>query len=285
MSVAVRRTLNLAASLAFNPALTAPLLWLLTYGPQALRTRLADRVGALRDPRQRALVLKVLKWLLAAGVVRGVNRGLNSVALNGWRVGSEKGRWRWAGEIAVVTGGSSGFGELIVKRLANKGVKVAVLDVRPLPAGLQGCRFWFYMCGVVVLTATDAHISFFSCDVTDPEAVFATAEEVQRKLGTPTVLVNNAGILDAHSILGTSHEYLRKIFDVNVLSNWTTVQAFLPGMIAQNKGHIVTVASMASYLGVAGMADYTATKAAVLAFHECSCLPKSKFCPRSLTDT
>jgi all-trans-retinol dehydrogenase (NAD+) len=278
MSVAVRRTLNLATSLVLNPALTAPLLWLLTYGPQALRTRLADRVGALRDPRQRALVLKVLKWLLAAGVVRGVNRSLNSVALNGWRAGSEKGRWRWAGEIAVVTGGSSGFGELIVKRLANKGVKVAVLDIRPLPTGLQGCKFGLYMCVVVVLTVTDAHISFFSCDVTDAEAVFATAEEVQRKLGAPTVLVNNAGILDAHSILGTSHEYLRKIFDVNVLSNWTTVRAFLPGMIAQNKGHIVTVASMASYLGVAGMADYTATKAAVLAFHECSCLAQSELC-------
>jgi all-trans-retinol dehydrogenase (NAD+) len=102
--------------------------------------------------------------------------------------------------------------------------------------------------------------------------VFATAEEVQRKLGAPSVLVNNAGILDAHSILGTSHEYLRKIFDVNVLSNWTTVRAFLPSMIAQNKGHVVTVASGASYIGVAGLADYTASKAAVLAFHEGACL-------------
>jgi all-trans-retinol dehydrogenase (NAD+) len=114
----------------------------------------------------------------------------------------------------------------------------------------------------------DAHISFFSCDITDPNAVFATADEVQRTLGAPSVLVNNAGILDAHSILGTSHEYLRKIFDVNVLSNWTTVRAFLPAMVAQNKGHVVTVASSASYIGVAGLADYTASKAAVLSFHE-----------------
>lgn len=115
---------------------------------------------------------------------------------------------------------------------------------------------------------TDAHITYFKCDITNPDAVFATAEEVQRKLGAPSVLVNNAGILDAHSILGTSHEYLRKIFEVNVLSNWTTARAFLPTMIENNKGHIVTVASMASYVGVAGMADYTATKAAVLSFHE-----------------
>jgi short-subunit dehydrogenase len=74
--------------------------------------------------------------------------------------------------------------------------------------------------------------------------------------------------LSAHSILDTNHAYLQKIFAVNVLSNWTTVQAFLPDMIAANKGHIVTVASTASYVGVAGMADYTASKAAILSFHE-----------------
>lgn len=58
------------------------------------------------------------------------------------------------------------------------------------------------------------------------------------------------------------------MFDVNLLSNWHTVKAFLPDMIATNKGHIVTVASTASFIGVPGMTDYTATKAGVLAFHE-----------------
>ena len=98
--------------------------------------------------------------------------------------------------------------------------------------------------------------------------MFAAAKQIKQQLGAPSILINNAGILDAHTILATKHAYLRKIFDVNVLSNWTTAQAFLPDMIAQNKGHVVTVASGASYVGVAGMADYTATKAAILSFHE-----------------
>lgn len=55
---------------------------------------------------------------------------------------------------------------------------------------------------------------------------------------------------------------------VNVLSNWYTTKAFLPSMIQANKGHIVTIASTASYIGVAGLADYTASKAAILSFHE-----------------
>jgi all-trans-retinol dehydrogenase (NAD+) len=74
--------------------------------------------------------------------------------------------------------------------------------------------------------------------------------------------------------LGTSDEYLHKIFGVNVISNFTTVKAFLPDMITKNKGHIVTVASLASYIAVAGMADYGSTKAAVLNFHECTAFPQ-----------
>lgn len=68
--------------------------------------------------------------------------------------------------------------------------------------------------------------------------------------------------------MGTEPEYLRKIFDVNVLSHYYTVQAFLPDMIENNKGHIMTIASMASFFSSGGLVDYCSTKAAVLAFHE-----------------
>lgn len=98
--------------------------------------------------------------------------------------------------------------------------------------------------------------------------MYSTAEKVKQTLGAPTILINNAGILASHTILATSDDYLRKLFDVNVLSNWYTTKAFLPDMLAANKGHIVTIASTASYIGVAGLADYTASKAAILAFHE-----------------
>jgi all-trans-retinol dehydrogenase (NAD+) len=113
-----------------------------------------------------------------------------------------------------------------------------------------------------------ANIKFFACDVTNPSAVYSTAEKIKATLGAPSILINNAGILSSHTILTTPDEYLRKIFDVNVLSSWYTTKAFLPDMLRENKGHVVTVASLASFLGVAGMADYTATKAAILSFHE-----------------
>ncbi|KAF9701906.1 hypothetical protein EKO04_000218 [Ascochyta lentis] len=257
MSAAVQRVSNLislsTSHLALNPAVTASLLYILTSGPASLRTRLTSRIAPLRDPRRHATIIRALKWLLALGVVRSLNRSLNRLALNNYRLRPESARWNWEQEVAVVTGGSSGIGALIVQKLVNHGVKVAVLDIQELPTSLQGY----------------ANIHFHACDITSTAAVTSAATAIKQSLGrSPSILINNAGILDAHSILATTDAYLRKLFDVNVLSNWSTVRAFLPDMIALNKGHVVTVASAASYVGVAGMADYTASKAAVLAFHE-----------------
>jgi all-trans-retinol dehydrogenase (NAD+) len=81
-------------------------------------------------------------------------------------------------------------------------------------------------------------------------------------------LINNAGIGNAYTVLDIPVEALRKLFDINLISHWSTVQEFLPDMIANKKGHIMSVASLASFVALAGAVDYSATKAALLAFHE-----------------
>ena len=250
---ALSKILSLAISrVALNPAVIGALLWVLTRGPDSIRDRLISKVSALRNPETLRRVTKALGWLLVLGTANTVNRKFNELALNAYRANDERKRWKWNKEIAVVTGGCSGIGLLVVKRLILRGVKVAILDVQQLPPALQGY----------------ASVKLFVCDITDPSAVSKTAEKVKAMLGSPSILVNNAGIGQPHAVLKTSPEYLRKIFDVNVLSHWYLVQEFLPDMVAKNKGHVVTVASMASYVTVAGMVDYAATKAAVLAFHE-----------------
>ncbi|KAF2688592.1 dehydrogenase/reductase SDR family member 8 precursor [Lentithecium fluviatile CBS 122367] len=252
----IQRVINLVptpvSKVVFNPFITASLLWVLTRGPPRIRDHIFETITSLRNPQTLARVVKVLKWLLALGLTGTVNRTLNELALNSWRAKSEKSRWNWNREVAVVTGGCSGLGELLVKRLINKGVKVAVLDIKQLPPSLQGY----------------SSVKFFACDVTDPEAVSKTAEQIAASMGPPSILVNNAGIAQPHTILDTTPDYLQKIFAINVFSNWYTMKTFLPDMISKNKGHIVTVASNASYIGVAGMGDYCASKAAVLSFHE-----------------
>lgn len=132
--------------LAFNPLLSAPLLWLLTTAPPPLllRNHLTNRIAWLRNPARYATLLRALKWCVALGLTGALNRLLNRVALNAGRVRSGRVRWgSWGSEVAVVTGGSGGIGALVVRRLVDLGVKVAVVDVVELPERMQGCKFDF----------------------------------------------------------------------------------------------------------------------------------------------
>lgn len=85
------------------------------------------------------MLLRTLKWLFALGLAGKVNDRLNAWAQNHWQWRKQGAKWDFANqkEIAIVTGGCSGFGHLMVKGLAGK-MKVVVLDVQDLPADLDG---------------------------------------------------------------------------------------------------------------------------------------------------
>ncbi|KAI1198249.1 NAD(P)-binding protein [Nemania serpens] len=250
----LRGSLN---GIILSPLLSGPLLFAVIYAPDAVRRvvlNLARRIPGLRAPPSNfnfSTAAAVLRVVFALGVLRKLNRALNAIAANSWRLSTSKG-WDWPNEIAVVTGGSSGIGKLVVERLAALQIHVAVLDIQNMPRSME----------------ENSHIHFFQCDVTSSKSVAEAAGAVRREIGHPSILVNNAGITSPMPILKMSESYLRKIFGVNTLSHWFTVQEFLPHMIQMNKGHVVTVASIASFVALPTAADYSATKAAALAFHE-----------------
>ncbi|KJZ73103.1 hypothetical protein HIM_07487 [Hirsutella minnesotensis 3608] len=198
-----------------------------------------------------AVVRTVLLVLVGLGTARFVNNVLSLMAANSWRL-TPAATWNWPDEIAVVTGGSSGIGAGVVQRLAGRHMRVAVLDIQELPKEMQG----------------NPLVYFYKCDITSPESVAEAADAVRRDIGHPSILINNAGITRPMPILKMPSDFLHKIFNVNCLSHWTLVQQFLPNMIHVNKGHVVTVASIASFVALAKAADYSATKAAAHAFHE-----------------
>lgn len=138
------------------------------------------------------------------------------------------------------------------KDLANRGVRVMALDVRDeLPADMKHPK-----------------IHYFKCDITDKDAVAEVAKKIRSQHGDASILINNAGISGEGPIVDQTKEDLRKIFDVNIISHYYTVQEFLPAMVANKKGHVVTVASMASFATTAGIVPYSNTKVAALGFHE-----------------
>lgn len=200
------------------------------------------------------LVQPVLKALIGLGIARTLNRALNSLATNNWRISSSPptGSWDWPKEIAVVTGGCSGIGLALVEGLAAKGVRVAVLDVSDPPPAIK----------------SNPKVTYYKCDVTSLQHVGETADAIRKTLGDPTILINNAGIARFNSILDIPEHSLRQVLGVNLMALWFTTKQFLPAMIKQNKGHIVTVASLASFVALPMSIEYSATKAGALAFHE-----------------
>ncbi|KAH7412702.1 hypothetical protein BKA64DRAFT_335966 [Cadophora sp. MPI-SDFR-AT-0126] len=153
-------------------------------------------------------------------------------------------------EVIVVTGGASGLGLLIAEVYGMRGATVAVLDVKDLEAGeARG-------------------VSVYKCDVGDKEQVAKVAVEIERDLGTPTILINNAAIVNGKPLLDLSTDDIDRTFRVNVLSHFYTIKAFLPGMIRAKTGTIVTISSVLGQLGAAYLSDYTASKAGITALHK-----------------
>jgi all-trans-retinol dehydrogenase (NAD+) len=109
---------------------------------------------------------------------------------------------------------------------------------------------------------------FYHLDITDHAAVDETCKQVIAQHGSPTVLINNAGIGPDGFVIDVPMEVVRRVFETNLVSHYALVRQVLPNMIKHNHGHIVTVASMASFATRAGNAHYAASKAAVHAFHE-----------------
>ncbi|KAH6673112.1 hypothetical protein B0J14DRAFT_513140 [Halenospora varia] len=153
-------------------------------------------------------------------------------------------------EVIVITGGASGLGLLIAEVYGMRGATVAVLDVKELESG-------------------DARgVEVYKCDVGDKEQVAKVALEIERDLGTPTILINNAAIVNGKPLLELSTDEIDNNFRVNLLSHFYTLKSFLPSMVREGHGTIVTVSSVIGQIGAAHLSDYAASKAAITAMHK-----------------
>ncbi|TKY86280.1 hypothetical protein EX895_005105 [Sporisorium graminicola] len=168
------------------------------------------------------------------------------------RIAAQKAWSNTASEVAVITGGSGGIGIEVVQRLAAKGVKVAILDLVAPRADVLSDK-----------------VRFYKADMTDYDSILAASKQIEKDLGPVTILVNNAGVAnDGHSIVEFEPKRTKLTLEVNLLSQFYTLKIFLPHMIRTNHGHIMAVASAASFIMPAGGADYGASKAGVLSLHE-----------------
>lgn len=244
---------SLIGKVALNPLFTAPLLLLLTRAPDEIREPVLQHLRQYVSEKTIAKAVTTLTWLTALGLASWANEYLSELAQNNFRLRSEKDRYDWPKEIAFITGAAGGFGSRMSKDLAAKGVTIIAVDiVESPPADMK----------------SNPKIHYYQCDITNKEAVDALADKVRQTHGDPSILINNAGIAIEHSIVKSTAQEVQKIFAVNVMAHYYTCAAFLPAMYAAKKGHVVTIASMASFASPPGMVSYSNTKVAALSFHE-----------------
>ncbi|HLV99257.1 MAG TPA: SDR family NAD(P)-dependent oxidoreductase [Ktedonobacterales bacterium] len=158
------------------------------------------------------------------------------------------------GRRAVVTGAGRGIGRCIALALAQAGADVAVTartqpELETLVAEIQGLG---------------RHSLAVSCDVTDAEQVKYMAETLLAGLGGLDILVNNAGNAGSHKFVNHPDDLWQRMLAVNLTSVYYVSKAFVPTLINQRSGRIITVASIASRVGGGYIAAYTAAKHGVL---------------------
>ena len=153
------------------------------------------------------------------------------------------------GRRAVVTGGGSGIGAAVARRLAALGAEVVLVGRRK--ARLDE-----------VAASIGKGARGISCDVASSEAVAALAREA----GACDILVNNAGIAKSAPLGRTTDELWAETLAVNLTGTFLCTRAFLPGMAERGWGRVVSVASIAGKAGMQYTSAYCASKHGVLGF-------------------
>jgi NAD(P)-dependent dehydrogenase (short-subunit alcohol dehydrogenase family) len=154
-----------------------------------------------------------------------------------------------SGKVVLITGGANGIGEEVAGRLHRKGAKLVLTDLDEGRLNEVSARFGDER----VLTAV--------ADVRDLAAMERAAEQAVAKFGGIDVVVANAGIATAGSVLGVDPKAFQTLIDVNVVGVFHTVRAALPSVL-ERRGYVLVVSSAAAFAAAPGMAPYDASKAA-----------------------
>ena len=152
---------------------------------------------------------------------------------------------------AILTGGGGGIGQYIALELVRRKVKLAIWDIDKDAA--EKVKEDLIHQGY-------SDIMTYKCDITKKSEVQRVAMETRKDIGEIDFLFNNAGVLYARDILDLPEVEIRRTMEVNLISQFWTIQEFLPSMLKRNYGHIVNTVSMAGKFGFGYLTDYAASK-------------------------
>lgn len=158
------------------------------------------------------------------------------------------------GRRALVTGGAGDIGRAITRTFLGLGARVGLVDV-----DIEAAR------AAVGELSGASSVAAFQADVTNRESVEGAVRAFVDALGGIDILVNNAGVADRHHLVEMTDEAWHRVLAVNLTGAYLMTQAVLPHMMAQRRGWIVNIASVAAKTGLTDV-NYVASKAGLIGF-------------------
>jgi 3-oxoacyl-[acyl-carrier protein] reductase len=160
-------------------------------------------------------------------------------------------------QITLVTGASRGIGQAIARTLGAQGAKI--VGTATTEKGAAAIQADFDAQGISGIG--------LALDVTDADSIDATMAAIKDKFGgTPTILVNNAGITRDNLLMRMKDDEWDDVMNTNLASVFRLSKAVLRGMMKAKQGRIINIASVVGSTGNPGQANYSAAKAGMLGF-------------------
>jgi 3-oxoacyl-[acyl-carrier protein] reductase len=157
------------------------------------------------------------------------------------------------GEVALVTGASRGIGAAIAAALVAAGA--TVIGTATSSAGAEAIS--------KTLGANGRGLTLNTTDADSVQAVFA---DIQANEGSPTIVVNNAGITRDNLLMRMKAKEWDDVIETNLSGIFRVCKACMRGMMKQKRGRIINIASVIGIMGNAGQSNYAAAKAGIIGF-------------------
>lgn len=159
-------------------------------------------------------------------------------------------------EFALVTGASRGIGRAIALELGRRGARVVGTATSEAGAVAIGTAF----------TEAGLNGRGVVLDVSSAESVERCFKDLEAAEGTPSILVNNAGVTRDGLLMRMSAEDWQAVLDTDLTAVYRTCKAVMRGMMKARRGRIINIASVIAVMGNAGQCNYAAAKAGMIGF-------------------
>ena len=159
-------------------------------------------------------------------------------------------------KVALITGANGGLGDKIARTLHAQGATLALTDRRT--DNMEKLK-----------SELGDNVEYFVADLTNAESISQLVKDVEAKFGHIDILVNNAGLTKDNLFIRMSDEDWQLVLDVNLTAGFKLAKAAVCGRMKRRFGRIIGIASVVGVTGNAGQANYSASKAGMIAMNKC----------------